>query len=73
MQPEDEVNDRRAIDKARFRIDTTVNIAHILTTIAMVMAIFITAAVQAAGDRYWARFDAVQAATTVAQVNAVGW
>ena len=33
----------------------------------------ITAAVQAAGDRYWARFDAVQAATTVAQVNAVGW
>lgn len=40
MQPEDEVNDRRAIDKARFRIDTTVNIAHILTTIAMVMAIF---------------------------------
>jgi len=33
----------------------------------------ITAAVQGAWDRYWARFDAVQAATTVDQVNAVEW
>lgn len=33
----------------------------------------ITAAVQAEWDRYWARFDAVQAATTVDQVNAVQW
>lgn len=33
----------------------------------------ITAAVQAAWDRYWARFDAVQAASTVDQVNAVEW
>ena len=40
MQQDEELNDRRAIDKARFRIDTTVNIAHIPTTIAMVMAIF---------------------------------
>ena len=33
----------------------------------------ITAAVQAAGDRYWARFDAVQAATTNAAVEGVVW
>ena len=33
----------------------------------------ITTAVQAAWDRYWARFDSVQSATTVEQVNAVEW
>ena len=33
----------------------------------------ITGAVQAAWDNYWTRFDAVQAATTVEQVNAVTW
>lgn len=33
----------------------------------------ITAAVQSAWDRYWQRFDAVQAATTVEQVDAIVW
>ena len=33
----------------------------------------ITAAVQAEWDRYWARFDAVQAATTVEQIDAIVW
>ena len=33
----------------------------------------ITVAVQAQWDRYWQRVDAVQAATTVEQVNAVEW
>lgn len=33
----------------------------------------ITTAVQAAWDRYWTRFDSVQSATTVEQVNAVEW
>lgn len=33
----------------------------------------ITAAVQEAWDRYWQRFDAVQAATTVEQVDGVAW
>ena len=36
---ENETNDRREIDKARFRIDTTVNLAHILTTVALVVSI----------------------------------
>lgn len=38
MQEQDnhEQLDRRAIDQRRFKIDTTVNIAHILTTIALV-------------------------------------
>lgn len=31
--------DRREIDQRRFRIDTTVNVAHILTTIALVGSI----------------------------------
>jgi hypothetical protein len=36
---ENENNDRREIEKARFRIDTTVNLAHILTTVALVVSI----------------------------------
>ena len=32
--------DPRQLEQTRFRIDTTINIAHILTTIAMVLAIF---------------------------------
>ena len=34
------VTERREIESKRFRIDTTVNIAHILTTIGLVTAIF---------------------------------
>lgn len=37
MEPEG--NDRREIDKARFRIDTTVNLAHILTTVGLIYAV----------------------------------
>lgn len=33
----------------------------------------IAAAVRAQWDRYWARFDAVQAATTVEEINLVEW
>lgn len=33
----------------------------------------ITAAVQGAWDRYWQRFDAVQAATTVEQIDTISW
>jgi len=36
---ESEGNDRREIDKARFRIDTTVNLAHILTTVGLIYAV----------------------------------
>ena len=40
QEPEDHVQfDRREIDQRRFRIDTTVNVAHILTTIALVGSI----------------------------------
>lgn len=40
QEPEDHVQfDRREIDSRRFRIDTTVNVAHILTTIALVGSI----------------------------------
>lgn len=40
QEPEDRVQfDRREIDQRRFRIDTTVNVAHILTTIALVGSI----------------------------------
>ncbi len=40
QEPEDHVQfDRREIDQQRFRIDTTVNVAHILTTIALVGSI----------------------------------
>lgn len=41
MQNRDGVEtiDRREIDKARFRIDTTVNLAHILTTVGLIVAI----------------------------------
>ncbi|MBF0170804.1 MAG: hypothetical protein HQK87_06925 [Nitrospinae bacterium] len=35
-----EQKDRRELENKRFRIDTTVNIAHILTTIGLVTAIF---------------------------------
>ena len=37
---DDPTDDKRTIDRQRFRVDTTINIAHILTTIAMVFAIF---------------------------------
>lgn len=33
-------SDRRTLDQKRFRVDTTINVAHILTTIALVMSIF---------------------------------
>jgi len=39
MSNEPEALDRREIEKARFRIDTTVNLAHILTTMALVVSI----------------------------------
>ena len=41
MQKSDDAEalDRREIDQRRFRIDTTVNVAHILTTIALVGSI----------------------------------
>lgn len=39
-ETKNEAGDRRAIDKARFKVDTTINIAHILTTIALVLSIF---------------------------------
>lgn len=40
QKPDDaETLDRREIDQRRFRIDTTVNVAHILTTIALVGSI----------------------------------
>ena len=35
-----ETEERRTIDQTRFRVDTTINIAHILTTIALVLSIF---------------------------------
>lgn len=35
----DNAIDRREIDKTRFRIDTTVNLAHILTTVGLIVAI----------------------------------
>jgi TolA-binding protein len=37
---ENQTDDRRQIDQKRFRVDTTINIAHILTTVAMILAIF---------------------------------
>lgn len=37
---DDEKLDRRNLDGNRFKIDTTVNIAHILTTIGMIVALF---------------------------------
>lgn len=39
MDEHDGEPDRRTIDRARFRVDTTINIAHILTTVAMIMAV----------------------------------
>ena len=40
QEPEDHVQfDRREIDQRRFRIDTTVNLAHILTTVGLIVAI----------------------------------
>lgn len=39
-ETKNEADDRRAIDKTRFKVDTTINIAHILTTIALVLSIF---------------------------------
>lgn len=39
-QPEHAADvDRREIERNRFKIDTTVNIAHILTTVALVVSI----------------------------------
>lgn len=35
-----EAYDRRDFDQRRFKIDTTVNVAHILTTVALVASIF---------------------------------
>lgn len=37
---DDESLERREIDKTRFRLDATINVAHILTTIGMVYALF---------------------------------
>ena len=37
---DDDSLERRAIDKTRFRLDATINVAHILTTIGMVYALF---------------------------------
>lgn len=40
MLDEEQASDRREIEKKRFRMDTTVNIAHILTTVGMMFALF---------------------------------
>ena len=40
MQPEDQDIDRREIDQKRFRFDTGINIAHILTTVGMLVMLF---------------------------------
>jgi len=40
MLEDHETVERRTIDQTRFRVDTTINIAHILTTIALVLSIF---------------------------------
>lgn len=40
MENNNNDDDRREIDKKRFRLDTTVNIAHILTTVGMMIALF---------------------------------
>jgi uncharacterized protein (DUF2164 family) len=37
---DDDSLERREIDKTRFRLDATINVAHILTTIGMVYALF---------------------------------
>ena len=37
---EDNDSDRRDIDRKRFKFDAGINIAHILTTLAMVFALF---------------------------------
>lgn len=36
----EDMDDRRDIDKKRFRFDAGINIAHILTTLAMVYSLF---------------------------------
>lgn len=40
MSGEGDISERRGLDQRRFRVDTTINVAHILTTIALVMSIF---------------------------------
>lgn len=40
MLEDDNNADRRGIDQRRFRMDTTVTLAHIFTTVALVLSIF---------------------------------